>query len=224
MAPTRFDLTALVERLRASQFRVETRQFLAAAELLVAYAEAGVDVAGDRERLGRCLGPIFCSSPEEQAAFAEILDPPPSPPRQPPLDPPADPPFRAWHRARWAVPLGVAIVGVVALTVFYPTGPLPPDADRTAGKRQASGGLSGQPDAHPPSPGELQVPPTDQAPAPTSTGYRMGLVATLEPPPPTVMSRRQIGWARSLEEALACAAAAFVLWWLVARARGKLIL
>lgn len=64
------DLGALVERLRAAGFRVDTRQYLTAHELLLAYAAAGVHLGRDARRLTACLGPIFCTSPDEQERFA----------------------------------------------------------------------------------------------------------------------------------------------------------
>ena len=67
------DLSALVERLRLSGFRIDTRQYLTAHELLLALAVSGVDLDDDRERLITHVGPIFCTTAHEQDLFAEEL-------------------------------------------------------------------------------------------------------------------------------------------------------
>lgn len=72
------DLTALVSRLRDAGFRTDTRQYLIANELLLALAQQGVLLDGaaaraDVPRVAAALGPIFCTSPEEQARFPEIV-------------------------------------------------------------------------------------------------------------------------------------------------------
>jgi formylglycine-generating enzyme required for sulfatase activity len=65
------DLSALVERLRLSGFRIDTRQYLTAHELLLALAAAGVQFDDDPDRLVSHLGPIFCTSVYEQDLFAD---------------------------------------------------------------------------------------------------------------------------------------------------------
>jgi WD40 repeat protein len=72
------DLTTLVSRLRDAGFRTDTRQYLIANELLLALAQQGELLDGaaarqDAARVAACLGPIFCTSPEEQARFPEIV-------------------------------------------------------------------------------------------------------------------------------------------------------
>ena len=65
------DLSVLVERLRLSGFRIDTRQYLTAHELLLALAMAGVQLDDDPDRLVTHLGPIFCTSVHEQDLFAD---------------------------------------------------------------------------------------------------------------------------------------------------------
>ena len=65
------DLSALVERLRLSGFRIDTRQYLTAHELLLALAATGVQFDDDPDRLISYLGPIFCTSVHEQDLFAD---------------------------------------------------------------------------------------------------------------------------------------------------------
>src|SRR3989442_13295188 len=67
------DLGELVEALRGAGFSVDTRQYLSAHELILAYASRGVALAEDLEALGSHLGPIFCTSPQEQLRFAALL-------------------------------------------------------------------------------------------------------------------------------------------------------
>lgn len=72
------DLAVLVDRLRSAGFRVDARQYLLAHELMLAVARHGGPLAGP-ERLISHLGPIFCTSAEEQERFGleirQWLDP-----------------------------------------------------------------------------------------------------------------------------------------------------
>jgi hypothetical protein len=92
------DLADLMERLRGAGLRSDTRQYLAANELLLAYASRGRDLWGDPESLASHLGPIFCCSSEDQRLFrAELLawyDTKPAIPVSP--EPPRRP--RTWSR------------------------------------------------------------------------------------------------------------------------------
>ena len=65
------DLSALVERLRLAGFRIDTRQYLTAHELLLALAATGVQLDDDPDRLVSHLGPIFSTSVHEQDLFAD---------------------------------------------------------------------------------------------------------------------------------------------------------
>ena len=65
------DLSALVERLRLCGFRIDTRQYLTAHELLLALAASGEQLDDDSDRLVSHLGPIFCTSAHEQNLFAD---------------------------------------------------------------------------------------------------------------------------------------------------------
>ena len=72
------DLAVLVDRLRSAGFRVDARQYLLAHELMLAAARHGTRLAGT-DRLISHLGPIFCTSVEEQERFGleirQWLDP-----------------------------------------------------------------------------------------------------------------------------------------------------
>jgi len=63
------DLSALVERLRLCGFRIDTRQYLTAHELLLALAASAEQLDDDPDRLVSHLGPIFCTSVHEQNLF-----------------------------------------------------------------------------------------------------------------------------------------------------------
>jgi outer membrane protein OmpA-like peptidoglycan-associated protein len=125
------DLGALVGRLRAAGFRVDTRQYLTAHELLLAYAASGVHLAGDVKRLTACLGPIFCTSPDEQERFAaevrEWLDAGrEQPSRTPSAAAASATPFALWKRVHWWVGPLVAflviavICGLVGARYYLP--------------------------------------------------------------------------------------------------------
>jgi len=62
------DLAVLVDRLRSTGFKVDTRQYLLAHELLLTVARRGGQLAS-AERLISHLGPIFCTCAEEQERF-----------------------------------------------------------------------------------------------------------------------------------------------------------
>ena len=113
------DLTALVERLRLAGFRIDTRQYLTAHELLLAVAAAGKQLDDDPEKLITHLGPIFCTSAQEQDLFADELrrwvlpDSPLAPP--PALPRPLAPPVRRtgeWIWRHWRA--GAALILVIA--------------------------------------------------------------------------------------------------------------
>ena len=116
-----FDLRALVERLRRAGFRIDTRQYLVAHELLLAIAnQKDFDKP---ERLTSHLGPIFCTSGEEQERFrGEVLQWLDKEPPVSPQDPgPDKSQLRATrrHRFRTAVALGLtAVIIVLALWVW----------------------------------------------------------------------------------------------------------
>ena len=115
------DLALLVERLRLAGFRIDTRQYLAAHELLLAYAASGVRLEGDPQRLATSLGPIFCTSPEEQDRFAQEVmawhgAPPPPPPPAPP--PPIEKPFATWRHIRWWVPAGLGMLSIALVSAL----------------------------------------------------------------------------------------------------------
>ena len=123
------DLAQLVERLRLAGFRIDTRQYLAAHELLLAYAASGVRLEDDIPRLARTLGPIFCTSPDEQERFArEVVawqgEPEPPPPPLPPPPVSTARPFGTWRWIRWWIPvalgvLSLAIVGALLYVRYY---------------------------------------------------------------------------------------------------------
>ena len=119
------DLAQLVERLRLAGFRIDTRQYLTAHELLLAYAASGVRLEDDIPRLARTLGPIFCTTPEEQDRFAsEIVEwrgkPAPVPPPPPPPTGSTARPFGTWRWIRWWIPLGLGVVSLAIVgTLLY---------------------------------------------------------------------------------------------------------
>ena len=123
------DLAQLVDRLRLAGFRIDTRQYLAAHELLLAYAASGVRLEDDITRLTRTLGPVFCTSPDEQQQFAREVQawqgaPAPSPVPGPRAPGPAARPFGTWRRIRWWVPaalalLSLTIVGALLYVRYY---------------------------------------------------------------------------------------------------------
>ena len=112
MAPA-VDLADLVLRLRSAGFRVDTRQYLTAHELLLAYAARGRPL-DDSAALASHLGPVFCSQPEEQQRFAHEVAAwrDGVPPRTPPaIAQPTQAPvrWRPWHRAFAALALIAAL-------------------------------------------------------------------------------------------------------------------
>jgi hypothetical protein len=72
-APPPFDLAVLLERLRRVGLRTDVRQYLAAHEVLLAFAAQGRALEDDPQALASHLGPIFCGSPEEQQVFRNEL-------------------------------------------------------------------------------------------------------------------------------------------------------
>lgn len=122
------DIAGLVEQLRAAGFHVDTRQYLTAHELLLAYAARGRRLEDDAAALISHLGPVFCTSPEEQSRFTEAarawLGPPPARverrrrPRRP---------FAPWRHRRWLLPLlilGLMVLSAVLGGLFYGLRPL----------------------------------------------------------------------------------------------------
>jgi formylglycine-generating enzyme required for sulfatase activity len=129
------DLALLVERLRDANFRIDTRQYLTAHDLLFSMAASGTLLDDDVDRLASCLGPIFCTSPDEQARFRQEVErwrrgtatardtATPKPQPVPPPPPSSPSPFQRWRRARWwqcaaVVAIGIAIVTAL-LTAWY---------------------------------------------------------------------------------------------------------
>lgn len=117
-APER-DIADLVERLRAAGFRVDTRQYLTAHELLLAWAARGQRLEDDTEALISHLGPVFCTSAREQDRFGDVvrvwLSPPP-PERRHSLREPA--PFSSWRHRRWLLPGLLLLLAVLAAALM----------------------------------------------------------------------------------------------------------
>ncbi len=114
------DLTILVERLRSSGFRVDTRQYLTAHELLLAFARLGRPL-DDATALASHLGPIFCTLPEEQRRFASVIESwrgtdTASPAGEP--APVAPKPFYVWRRWRMRA-IGIVLASALALGVLF---------------------------------------------------------------------------------------------------------
>src|SRR6185295_9703286 len=59
----------LIDRLRRAGHRIDTRQYLMAHELLLEFGALGVPLLEDAGRLTTHLGPVFCTSAEEQSQF-----------------------------------------------------------------------------------------------------------------------------------------------------------
>ena len=109
-------LASLVERLRKSGFRIDTRQYLLAHEFLLARAGSDEDPA-DPARLASQLGPIFCTSLEEQSRFGEELrqwlgQGPPEP-----LPPPPGSPKVQRHSAQLRRLLALSALAASAIVV-----------------------------------------------------------------------------------------------------------
>ncbi|MEJ0038948.1 MAG: hypothetical protein WDO68_23265 [Gammaproteobacteria bacterium] len=126
------DLAQLIERLRHAGLRVDTRQYLAAHELLLAFAERGRDLQAEPQAYASHLGPIFCTSVEDQRLFdGEFrrwwgVPPPPSPPTAPLEKTPGK---HRWVSTGAIVLIVVAVVlGAILLGLF-----LIPDDDPQIG-------------------------------------------------------------------------------------------
>src|SRR5215470_13558676 len=128
MEAAAIDLSVLVERLRTAGFRVDTRQYLIAHELLLALAARGKPIDESAEKLASHLGPIFCTVPEEQQRFAaEVAAWRGSAAGAPPASVAAlHPPFAFWRRWRQrivAIALAVALLaGGVGSSLLYEYG------------------------------------------------------------------------------------------------------
>jgi outer membrane protein OmpA-like peptidoglycan-associated protein len=114
------DLAELVKHLRAAGFRVDTRQYLMAHELLLTCAAQGRPIHGNTEKLVSHLGPIFCTSSEEQDLFPALVlawigEPPSSPPVSPPVS------FKSWRlwRRLLSVSVGVAVTAAILVFLVY---------------------------------------------------------------------------------------------------------
>lgn len=66
-------LTDLLSQLRRRGYNISTEQCMAAQRLLIALAASG-HAPGDLNRIGGLLAPIFCTSPEEQKAFHQLVE------------------------------------------------------------------------------------------------------------------------------------------------------
>src|SRR5262245_17412541 len=122
------DLTALVEQLRLAGFRIDTRQYLTAHELLLALAAAGEQLDHDPEKLITHLGPIFCTSAHEQDRFASelrrwaeqdsrLL----SQPSEPPPPPPPVRRMAEWIRrhAQTGAALALVIAAIIGVRWYF---------------------------------------------------------------------------------------------------------
>jgi len=120
------DLTDLVDRLRDKDFRVDTRQYLLAHDLLLSLARRGeptFDASPDK--LASYLGPIFSTSEDEQLRFAAIVrewrgEKRPDAPRRTPV---SDIVRQNWARTfaqwrRWRRPLWLVLVAVPLLLIL----------------------------------------------------------------------------------------------------------
>ncbi len=126
-APER-DLADLVERLRSAGFRVDTRQYLTAHELLLAWAARGRRLEDDTAALISHLGPVFCTSAREQDRFGDVVRAWLSPPRRERRRPLREPtPFRSWRHRRWLLPSLLILLAALAAALpawWYATQPV----------------------------------------------------------------------------------------------------
>ncbi len=125
------DLTVLVGELQAAKFRIDTRQYLLAHELILALALEGEELlAAPAERVAACLGPIFCTSPEEQERFVGVVrqwrgeqrERTSAPGAKATPGPEPDPPFKSWRRLKWidrAAVIIAPLLGVATIAAIY---------------------------------------------------------------------------------------------------------
>jgi POT family proton-dependent oligopeptide transporter len=113
-------LPEFFEDLRRSGYRVDLRQVVLAERLLFALAERG-ELPEDIRELGPILGPLVCSTPEEQEEFparyarwlgsVDAKPPPPPPPPAPRRSP--------WVTLGWLLPAAVIIASLVMLALPF---------------------------------------------------------------------------------------------------------
>jgi len=110
--PRYVDVAELITQLRQAGVRCDTRQYLAANEVLLAFAAAGQDLTADANALASHLTPIFSGSPDDQklvrATVLALLEPKPSPP-------PPEPPTRSGWRERLVNRLGPATLSITGV-------------------------------------------------------------------------------------------------------------
>jgi hypothetical protein len=110
--PGYVDIAELITQLRQAGVRCDTRQYLAANEVLLAFAAAGRDLTADANALASHLTPIFSGSPDDQklvrATVLALLEPKPSPP-------PPEPPTRSRWQERLVNRLGPAALSITGV-------------------------------------------------------------------------------------------------------------
>src|SRR5262245_48575264 len=113
------DLAALVDRLRSGGFKVDTRQYLLAHELMLTLARRGGQPA-NAERLTSHLGPIFCTCAEEQERFGREIEQwlGPARPHHDAVTPPA-PKARSRRRLVVTVAAGTAAVLLLTFSILH---------------------------------------------------------------------------------------------------------
>jgi hypothetical protein len=113
--PQSLDIAELIAQLREAGMRCDTRQYLAANEVLLTFAAAGRDLTADANALASHLTPIFSGSPDDQklvrATVLALLDPKPRP--RPPL--PAPRPRLLERLVSRLGPAALSIAGVVLI-------------------------------------------------------------------------------------------------------------
>ncbi len=142
------DLTILVERLRTAGFRVDTRQYLSAHEMLLAFAARGRRLEDDVGVLASHLGPIFCTLPEEQARFVDEIRAWCSDRLPVPIDAPHNggpPPFDFWRRSRRRLilaALGIPLFAVAVVLLFREFRPVITEYSQVMGAKAPQGTLA----------------------------------------------------------------------------------
>ena len=202
------DLAVLVRRLRDAGMRVDVRQFLAAHEMLLAFAAERKNLLDDLDALASHLGPILCTSYEDQQLFenefAAWAGPRPNAPgtvRQ------APPPKRRrpWIATGLASLLGLLVAFALLASYLWRDEPVtvqPDDATASAPSTQAVV----------PRPDDVRI--RISAPVVVAEGeFTTGTALTVAAP-----------WLFSAAGGAGCGAAAFLCVWLLHRRRRALAL
>ena len=208
MATSRIpDLAVLVRHLRDAGMRVDVRQYLAAHEMLLAFAADRKNLLNDRAALASHLGPILCTSPEDQQLFenefAAWAGPRPNAPGTVRQGPPT-PRRRPWIATAVASLLGLLLAFALLASYLWREEPVPVQPEDTPSAP------SNQP--LPPKPDDVRI--TISHPVVVAEGeFTTGTALAVAAP-----------WLFSAAGGAGCGAAAFLCVWLLHRRRRALAL